>query len=306
MLQRVVIKVSKSYLPFQKLLFLVLGLCTFFIGSLIISLAKAKPAFNILAPYGEVIYTYNPECPDQLFIIGTGHRNAVTRVNGSNTQRVQVEVYKIGDRLIRHEGVKLLLPEGFFETKEKRALKECRTSYTELSDEMIEERLSDNTTFVNAEMLLKEAHPIRLRQVEEQDLYWNARESMLRLIRSGNRTPGSSALKSRLDYLQERRTAALLQNAPDVTNEEFKEGYINKRRAILTIGLSHIPDIIKYLRDKRITVRAPLFDKGEEKNYNADLNLIKKNFGVCILLPKTLTDDQEILEMNGLNSGTVQ
>lgn len=171
---------------------------------------------------------------------------------------------------------------------------------------MIGERLSDNATFVNAEMLLKESHPIRLRQVEEQDLYWNARESMIRLISSENRAPGSSALKSRLDYLQERRTAALLQNAPDVTNEEFKHGYIKRRRAILTIGLSHIPNIIKYLKDKKITVRAPLFDKGDEKDYNADLNLIRKSFGVSILLPRTLADHQEILEMNGLSSGTMQ
>jgi hypothetical protein len=155
-------------------------------------------------------------------------------------------------------------------------------------------------------MLLKEAHPIRLRQVEEQDLYWNARECMLRLISSGNCTPGSSALKSRLDYLQQRRTAALLQNAPDVTNEEFKQGYIKRRRAILTIGLSHIPNIIKYLKDKKIIVCAPLFDKGEERDYGADLNLIKENFGATILLPRTLADHQEILEMVGLNSDTTQ
>jgi hypothetical protein len=300
MLKRRVLRVLKGYLSLQKLLLLIVSLSAFSIAFLVISFAKARPTVNISVPCGEVIYRYDPENPDQLFIIGTGHRNAITRVNGSNTQRVQVEVYKIGDRLIRHEGVELLLPEGFFETRDSRAFKECRTSYTDLSDEMIEKRLSDDTTFVNAEMLLKEAHAIRLRQVEEQDLYWNARESMLRLISSENRAPGSSALKLRLDYLQERRTAALLQNAPGVTNEEFKHGYIKRRRAILTIGLSHIPDIIKYLKEKRITVRAPLFDKGKENNYNADLDLIKDNFGVCILLPKTLADHREMLEMNQL------
>jgi hypothetical protein len=37
------------------------------------------------------------------------------------------------------------------------------------------------------------------------------------------------------------------------------------------------------------------------KDYAAELNLQKENFGVSIILPKTLTEDQKILEINKLN-----
>jgi len=37
--------------------------------------------------------------------------------------------------------------------------------------EGLEKRLSANKTYVNAEMILKENHSLRLRQIEDEDLY---------------------------------------------------------------------------------------------------------------------------------------
>ena len=66
------------------------------------------------AAYGETLYECNPAREKQLFIIGMGHRDALTGANGPRTARIQAEVYKVGEWLILEEGVELILPEGFF------------------------------------------------------------------------------------------------------------------------------------------------------------------------------------------------
>ena len=111
--------------------------------------------------YGEVIYQYHEKKPNQLFIIGMSHRDSLTRANGRNTSRVQAEVYKIGEWLIQNRGLELLLPEGYFtkktgkaiEEKVKSAIRDRNNCPTPLDMETLEERLADNKSYVNAEML---------------------------------------------------------------------------------------------------------------------------------------------------------
>ena len=112
--------------------------------------------------YGEVIYQSNGETSKQLYIIGVEHRDAITRSNGINTSKVQAEVYKIGEWLIQNEGLRLLLPEGFFTKKTGKAVL-SRSPAEERTNEPksvdfgdLEKRLADNRTYVNAEMLLKQ------------------------------------------------------------------------------------------------------------------------------------------------------
>ncbi len=77
---------------------------------------------KILKDYGEVIYQSNGETYNQIYIIGLEHRDSITRSNGTNTSKVQAEVYKIGEWLILNEGLRLLLPEGFFTKKTGKAV----------------------------------------------------------------------------------------------------------------------------------------------------------------------------------------
>ncbi|HMK51826.1 MAG TPA: hypothetical protein VK551_04910, partial [Thermodesulfobacteriota bacterium] len=136
---------------------------------------RAETDLKVPVEYGAVLCRFNEESPNQIFIIGISHRDSLTCLNGENTSRVQAEVYKIGDWLIHHQGLELLLPEGFFASntgkagKENRKIVEKRSDCTELSDlKVLQAKLSDNRTYVNAEMLLKENHPLRLRQVEDK------------------------------------------------------------------------------------------------------------------------------------------
>jgi hypothetical protein len=258
--------------------------------------------------YGEVIYQTTEKGPNHLYIIGTSHRDSLTCLNGSLTPKVQAEVYKIGEWLIDQRGIELLLPEGFFKNGNKKVSKETTQSVKgkkrplEGADiKALEERLSTNKTYVNAEMLLIRDHSLRVQQIEEKGLYDAVGNGISKLVNSGKDSCNYTVQKSELDHLQERRIAAILQKIPERIDEEFRQGNIRERKALFTIGMSHLPRIIKYLNDKRITIYAPLLASNKTDDYLAELDLSKGNFGVLILIPRTLADDQEILKLNGLD-----
>jgi hypothetical protein len=274
-----------------------------------VSFSWCQGISDLPALYGEVIYRYNENSPFRLFVVGIGHRDAVTRKNGSMTSKVQAEVYMISDWLIDREGVQLLLPEGFFSegpvkpTQTGVAPSEAKTFCGESADlQALEAKLADESTFVNAEMLLQAQHPLGLRQVEDSSLYRAAQDCLLRLTQGARKIQEAYLLKSRLDYLQERRTAAILQRVPEVIQEEFLQGNIKSRKAVLTIGASHLPSLIRYLNEKRITIYAPLVTSDQNGDFVSDLNLIKEKFAVFVILPKTLAQDRKILEANQLGN----
>jgi hypothetical protein len=204
------------------------------------------------------------------------------------------------------------LPEGFFASKtgkrEKENIKalERKRSCGELDFEMLEERLSDNKTYVNAEMLLNEYHLLRLRQVENEGLYDAVRDGLLKLVNCREGPSHYSIMKSDLDYLQERRVAAMLQKIPEIIEAEFRQGYIKSRRAIFTVGMSHLHNIIRYQNEKRIKIYAPRTASNGREDYLAELNLVKGNFGISIILPKSLVTDQKILKINRLDKFVAQ
>jgi hypothetical protein len=288
----------------KKPLFLLFILSFFLMG---ISFSTAQTNLILPPQYGRVIYRLNEKSPNQLFIVGLSHRDSLTRLNGDNTSKVQAEVYKIGDWLIHHQGLELLLPEGFFKnTPTKVHEKNARApgapdSCTLLNMKVLEERLSNDKTYVNAEMLLKETHPLRLRQVEDKELYDAVRDNLVKLISCRDDSSDYSLLKSKLEYLQEKRSAAMLQKIPEIIDDEFRQGSIKNRKAILTVGMYHLHEIIGYLRENRILIHAPLPASDETRDYHSELNILKEHFGVSVILPRTLADDRKILEINKLD-----
>jgi hypothetical protein len=288
----------------KKPLFLILIVLPF-----LLSIPPSSAETNLAVPsqYGEVIHRFNEESPNQVFIIGLSHRDSLTCLNGDITSRVQAEVFKIADWLIHNQGLELLLPEGFFKsTSTKIQTKNVSTAERENSCasydmKVLEKKLSDNKVYVNAEMLLKETHPIRLRQVEDKPLYDAVRANILKLVSSQGPACDYSVANSELEYLQERRTAAMLQKVPEIINDEFQQGNIRSRKAIFTVGLYHIHEIIRFLNENKIIIRTPKPASTGMKDYAAELNLQKENFGVSIILPKTLSEDQKILEINKLS-----
>jgi len=255
---------------------------------------------------GEVVFSCNQRSPNQIYIIGMGHRDTLTHANGSDTLKSQIEVYRIGEWLIQKEGLELLLPEGFF-SKEASDEKEdlINTASSEngtrvlFDTKTLEEKLGQENVYINAEMLLMESHSIKSQQVEDISLYNAARENINLLEKYGYDTYESLYIKSGLDYLQEKRTAVMLQNIPGVIDREYSAGRIKNKKAIFTIGLSHISGIIKYLKQNKIEIYSPAFTQYDD--YLSEVKLLENDFGVTIIIPRTLADNRELLKLTRLD-----
>jgi hypothetical protein len=120
-------------------------------------------------------------------------------------------------------------------------------------------------------------------------------------LNSSRKSSDSLLLESEADYLQQRRTAAMLQKIPEIIDKEFRQRNIKSRKAIFTIGLYHLHYIIRYLNENRIKIDAPLSASNKRKDYVTELTLHKENFGVSVIIPRTLADDPKILEINELD-----
>ncbi len=288
-------------------------LSLFFLGYSSASLAESTSGISAFKPgapdssiipaeYGQVIYEYHGERAKRLYIIGLEHRDSLTRLNGASTAKVQAEIFKIGEWLVLNEGLELLLPEGFFSTKTGKGragntrIGQGRPG-TPLDMQDLEKRLADNRTYVNAEMLLKGNYGLRTRQIEDKPLYDAVYDSLCRLSANG---PASCDL-SEIEYLQERRLAAMLQKIPGIVAEEIQENSIRNRLALFTIGINHVSKIIKYLDAGRIEIPYPSSTANPGKDFKAPLNLSMEQFGVIVVIPKRLAENQEILRMTRLD-----
>lgn len=238
---------------------------------------------------GEFVYSCNKESSSQVFIIALSHRDTLTRANGENTVKSQVEVYRISEWLIQKEGVELLLPEGF-SSKEASSEKENTDSENgtsaALDAQTLEEKLSLESFYVNAEMLLMESFNVKSTQIEDLKLYNEAIEKIKLLEKYGDDDIELLFVKADLNYLQERRVATMLQNIPEVIESEYRAGRIKNKKAIFTIGLSHISAVIKYLKQGRIEIASPVFSPYDD--YSSGVKLLENDFGVTIIIPKTL------------------
>jgi len=297
---------GSAYPSLKRLFGTIFILCLIFLN-LSISLAQTGPS-DIPAEFGEVIYRCNQESPNQLFIIGMAHRDSLTGLNGPNIARIQAEVYKLGEWLIQNERCGLLLPEGFFAgpaaraaIQQKRAADEKLSCPESIDIKSLEEKLSDPRSFVNAELLLKRNYPFKLRQVEDSKIHRAAGDLIRKLVSCGNDNSEYLRVKSDLDSLQEIRTAFMLQRIPGIIQDEFRGGNIKTPKAILTLGLSHLPRIIRNLEENGIRIYSPGLAVDKKEIYIAGLNLQKENFGVSILIPHTLAGDRKTLKGTGMD-----
>ena len=269
--------------------------------------AEAEPCL-LPEDYGEVVCRYNEKSPNQLYIIGMSHRDTLTGSNGRRTSRVQAEVYKIAEWLIQNQRVELLLPEGFFvERPKKSAEKKVQdrplpAPTGEMNLETLEKRFSDDSAFINAEMLLGKNFSLHLEQVEDRDLYQTVFENIRLLVESKGNMERNFLIRSELDYHQKKRVGAMLQKIPGIVNDEFRQGHIGNKNALFTIGLSHLSNILKYLEERKITVLSPLFTPLKYEDCVDELNLAKENFGISVIIPKTLVSDHEAMERNKLKA----
>jgi hypothetical protein len=101
----------------------------------------------------------------------------------------------------------------------------------------------------------------------------------------------SLAVLSRLAGLQDERTTVMLQNIPDIVEEAFQTGRIENRKAMFTIGLGHVSEIIRFLQSGSLR-RPGGSDPAEAEISQATLKLLEQGYGVTIILPRTLAESK--------------
>lgn len=248
--------------------------------------------------YGTILYQYNPGSPKQLYIVGISHRDSLDErsCGGATVVQTQAEVYRIGEWLHRNENLELLLPEGFFRGGDRPGAQVQLVSGRDappLDNVALARRLSEESGFVNAEMLLLENDVLQARQVEDRWLYQEVRSGFRKLLHCRGRCRDFAALRAELRYLQSLRTAAMLQNIPNIIESEFERGTIRRQAALFTIGLDHISGIVRFLEDSRVSINVPAGRGGVQEH---EMNLVTRSFGVTIILPRTLAGDVDVLQ----------
>lgn len=280
------------------------------VSVLAIEAAAQAPSAGLALPaeLGEVVFALPGTSDRQIYIIGHSHRSARTGANGAYTIKAQAEVYRIGEWLIRQEDVQLLLPEGFFKRQPAAAAStggiprgEVIKAAISLEHQDLVEKLSDTSVFVNADMLLRANYHIQLQQVEDTEIY-QAVSRYLHLSNDMRDTHLAGLLDVELDFLQEIRSAAMLQNIPDAVEFELQMGNIDNRQAMFTVGMAHVDEIIRFLRAGRIDLAPPALTFASYQEHQAMLRLIEEGYGVTVILPRSLIDNQEALRLANLSS----
>ncbi|MBM9604932.1 hypothetical protein [Desulfopila inferna] len=255
------------------------------------------------AEYGDAIFRINPHSPKQLYIIGISHRDPNSGANNSTTVRTQMEIFRIGEWLKENRRLDLLLPEGYFAAGKTISAPSTVHASNQLRPELdnafLLESLAADSPGVNAEKLLMQHYNLQACQVEDRRIYNAVRSSLGKLKNAGSGTDEIAGNIDELIYLQEVRTAQLLQNIPGVIEYEFLRGAVGNRSALFTIGLNHIKDIFRYIENEQIYIEPP--SGVQSDSLTSNLNLLQTGYGITIIIPRTLADDHKLLEMTDID-----
>jgi hypothetical protein len=246
------------------------------------SLLPPATANDFPEQLGAIVYQTQTAATSRIYIIANAHRSAISGANAAKTMQAQIETFRIGEWLINQNRIELLLPEGFFGEMDKTNTGNAKEN--PLDNQTLQNALADTSVFVNAELLLHKNYGIGLNQVEDRKLYRHARER----LRSSLKSTARLTANTELAYLQKLRTANILQTAPAVIATAYQQGQIASPTAMLTIGLSHLEDIIAFLEAGEIKMEALHTTGSDFPALQTELELLKKEVNVTVIVPRTL------------------
>lgn len=304
---------NRYLLIFFWVVFLCCPVCPASGGTYTDSPSDGLDLFGLPTQYGQIIYQNSGSGAKQLYIIGISHRDPLNGSAAPTTLKAQTEIFRIGEWLKKTRDMQLLLPEGYFQDTAgspspsagpREGVPHFSSGETTffLDNDLLFRQLEDAQRFVNAEMLLMDNYHLPASQIEDRQVYDAVRRSLSSLYKRASEAEDALAARlAELSYLQQTRTATLLQNIPSVIDLQMQSGLIHNRSAMFTIGLNHLQDIIRYLQDDAISIDAPAREGRDGTRYKAELNLHKNGYGVTVILPRTLADDRQLLQLTNLD-----
>jgi len=256
---------------------------------------KPKKPFSF-EEYGAIVYQKNQDLQNQLYVIAQSHRSPIdNQYTIKEAPRVQTEIYRIAEHLIKEKNIELLLDEGLDAEEENSDLHrfiainmlklKYDSSVKKISedDSVLEDILADKELPTDAAYLLNAAYPIIVQGADNKKLL-NDIDNLIKYFLKGYGT--KEEMESVLDHLCEARSALILQNSPFVIEREINAGRIKNRKAIIIIGSLHIDEMQRFVENDRITISPvekyglPFVDK--------ELCLTKRNYGITIINPLSI------------------
>jgi hypothetical protein len=256
--------------------------------------------------FGEVVYQEHGNRDRKIFIIAQSHRSAVSGEENEDCQKVQAEIYRIGEWLIANERVEALLPEGYFSNRMSGAdptpipRTGKTTKPTRLDDAALAARLSNPTFLVNADRLLYTTYDLALRQIEDRQLYFSVVNQLRSVLSDSLQQKNDPTALSILTYRQKKRSAVILENIPQALTGGKSKGDTNIRRAMLTIGLSHVDTMIDFLKSGTAQILPPSGTEDILTGFCCDLSHLKERYAIAVIIPRTLADSGIMLRLSRL------
>lgn len=269
----------------------------------LVVLASGTNASNSLK-YGSIVYRHNLSAPYQLYFIAQLHRHPVSRsVINPKSPRVQVEVCRIVDELVRTVGVDLILDEGraasedydkYNAIKESNAAKFVTAISQVYKNDKELEALFGGEEDIEAPQVLQILYRVNVQGAEDSTLlkthlsYANQcldpKTLQKRLAILGSVAAYQAELSRVMDSLGEWRTSAVLKNLSPVLRRESSKGR-RTRNVALILGYGHFDELERSWRSGEISVPSvPEFGLLAETDPYTD----RKDFGVTIIVPRSI------------------
>jgi len=219
--------------------------------------------------YGSIIFQYNGATPQTCYVIGQAHRNLFFKdADESMVPRTQLEILRIIERIYSSEGAQLVLREGMGNGVEWDQMYEQIASGIKKTADSI--RYDDARTIqvfnkiedMDAIMLAGATTPITVRSAEDATLLAISNRlcktwaTMPREQRAQELNLHESKNAQAFIAVSEYRSARILQNMPSIADEAYSSGQIRNKSAIIVIGLAHLDEMIRFVRNGQIQLNA--------------------------------------------------
>lgn len=274
------------------------------LGSYYLTKKDKENQIYVKKEYGKIIYQKNPKSKKHLYIIGQRHPDPLNPAFVDElTSKVQAEIYRISEDLIKKEKIDLLFLEGAFHHIDYTELYSYNFVRGNIDEKTLEKiKLLDDFNLerlmagkekekMNAPRLLKLNYDIKIKGADN-NLAQEMQLECIRLEKQSKIKEEIKKLEEIITYFNEIRSASNLINSKSILDKEVSEGKIKEQKAIIIIGADHLKEIIEYVKKDKIEIpKAEITINELEIKSNGlkqALDLDEKEYGITIIVPNSI------------------
>jgi hypothetical protein len=251
--------------------------------------------------YGDILYQKYPDSECILYVVGWTHEHPITGYKPEKYPIFQRNAYRIGEKLIKGDGVNLVLSEGHFgnddyddvyRMKEELFRTNMGSDYPawqglmDRSDDYITGMLSKDEMTFNTVDLLKLRYPhISVQGYENPQMH----STVMKLV---DDIKSQEVLDVWLDYFNEARTCTSIIDGIGKAIDFKSKGKTPNQRTMLLIGREHLDEAIRFARNEYCIVEPMSIAGVDLPRVELELPLKELQYGVVVIKPR----DNEVVE----------